>query len=281
VDENEISRILLPLNPSQNLDNAQEYTLWLAEVLRAQIIPLYVVPIPEDVVGMGEVTEVATVDEALKSIGANKLRSFHRKAGEVQHDPGILRRGSFVETILEVAKEEKVSLIVLPGFSSRLSRALLGSEIERIVEFSTASVLVLREKHSVPRKGQRLLIPLSGRIPRINACEQVMELASKLGLSVTFSAVSNRAEEAETLLQTVKCDWLQELPECDIDIDIDVHRAGWALDGQSKLALYDTADRDVALVVLPRVRKGAAGDTSTNLLQLFINQSTAPVLILQ
>jgi len=275
-----LKRILLPLNPSQNLENAQEYALWLAEVLRAQIVPLYVVPGPEDVVGMGEVTEVAAVDEALKSIGASKLRSFDRKAGEIQHEAGILRRGNLVETILEVAAEEDISLIILPGFSSRLSRTLLGSEVERIVEFSTASVLVLREEHQVPQEGQRLLVPFSGRVPLINACQEILDLACTLRLSVTFVAVSRDTSETARLLETVRDDWYCEVPECDVEIGIEVRRAHWQLGSQRKLTSYGIDSSDVGLVVLPRVERGETGDTAADLLHLFLVQTRVPVLIL-
>lgn len=280
MDIEEISKILLPLNPSQNLDNAQEYTLWLAEVLEAKIIPLYVVPDPQKTVGMTEVTEIGAVDEALKSIGENKLRTFGRETGEVQHDSGILKRGDLVDTILEVANEEEVSLIVLSGFSSRFSRTLLGSEVERIVEYSEASVLVLREEHSVPRSGQRLLVPFSGTTPQINACRRIVQLAEKFQLSVSFVAVSHDTDETQDVLGEVRRDWYCEIPECcEVDIAIDVRQAKWPL-GQRKLSAYGIEEESVAMVVLPRIYKGERGDTSTDLLQLFVNQSVAPVLII-
>lgn len=272
-----VQRILLPLNPSQNLEVVQEYTLKLAQTFSAEIVPLYVVPVPEDTLGMGEVMESGAVSEALRTIGQNKLKLFERQLGDARCKPGVIRQGRLIDEVLAAAEEEQADLIVLGGFSTPLTRTLVGSDVERIIEYTKASVLVVRGEAELPRPGQSILIPCSGVSPLIKVGDEFWEIAERLHLKIRLECIAGDPDEAGQYLEEIRSSWRDSHQQ--VEVEVDVTPASW-FKHNNQVSSYKLDD--VALVVMPRFDKGATtADTRTPIMSEFVKHSTVPVLILQ
>ncbi len=268
-----MEKILLPLN-AQNWEAVKEFAVDLAKKTRAKIVPLYVVPTSDESSGMGEVIETETVDSALRSLGASQLQSFGEEVGEELREMGIVKRGPLADAVTEAAREAEVDAIVLGNFSTKLSRAVAGSEAERIIDLTDKSVFIVRGEATFPQPGQKMMVPVAAQDKEVSAFEQVEELARTFDLQIKMMSISKLPEETEEALQK-----LQDKSDRE-GTEYEVVPASWR-EGEGRLGSYRMQEADVGLVVLSWIRKGKAGDTKASIFRKFVTTSPIPVLIIQ
>lgn len=113
-----------------------------------------------------------------------------------------LLEGSVAETILEAATNIQADLIVMSSHGySGLSRWLLSSVAERVLHSASCPVLIIRS----PEPPRHVLIPLDGSALSERALEPGVELAARLGGTVTLlravpmleTSLFERAEKIE------------------------------------------------------------------------------------
>ena len=140
-----MKKILIPTDGSDYSMRAAEYGLSVAKLLGAEVVALYVV----DTVVLDQVAKIAEregLERDLKSDGERYLRYVVGVAErEGVKTSSLLAKGRPYEQIVHLAKGLKVDLIVMGTYGRRgAERILLGSEAERVIEYASCPVLVIR-----------------------------------------------------------------------------------------------------------------------------------------
>lgn len=141
----DVRRILIPTDGSDYSVHAAEYGVSVAKLLGAEVTVVYVI----DTVVLDQVsklTEREVVERELKGDGERYLRYI---VGVAQNEgvkaSSILAKGRPFEQIVHLAKGLKMDLIVMGTYGHRgAERILIGSVAERVIEYASCPVLVVR-----------------------------------------------------------------------------------------------------------------------------------------
>ena len=143
-----LKRILVPIDFSDCSKKALQYAKPFAEQFHAEIVLLHVSSVNYMVAeGFGGVD--------LPTLRADLIADAEKQLGEIakvieSKDAAatlIVREGRAASEIVELAKEEKIDLIVMAthGYSS-IKHVLLGSVTENVVRHAPCPVLAVRER---------------------------------------------------------------------------------------------------------------------------------------
>ena len=141
----DVRRILIPTDGSDYSVHAAEYGVSVAKLLGAEVTVVYVI----DTVVLDQVsklTEREVVERELKGDGERYLRYI---VGVAQNEgvkaSSMLAKGRPFEQIVHLAKGLKMDLIVMGTYGHRgAERILIGSVAERVIEYASCPVLVVR-----------------------------------------------------------------------------------------------------------------------------------------
>ncbi len=140
-----VKKILIPTDGSDYSVRAAEYGINLAKMLGAEIMVVYVI----DTVVLDQVvkaTQREDVDRELKQDGqryAEYIVGLAEKAGVKA--TSFLSRGRPFEQIVHIARGFGIDLIVMGTYGRRgAERILIGSVAERVIEYSSCPVLVVK-----------------------------------------------------------------------------------------------------------------------------------------
>lgn len=140
-----IKKILIPTDGSDCSLRAAELGVHLAKVFRAEILAIYVIDtvILEEI---AKVTEKEVAERELKEKGERYLNYITKLAEkEGLKAEAILAKGEPHDQIVRYAKSLGVSLIVMGTYGRRgAERILIGSVAERVIEYASCPVLVVR-----------------------------------------------------------------------------------------------------------------------------------------
>lgn len=141
-EKRQISKILVPVDGSENAKEALQHAVLLAKKTDAKIILLYV-----QESGLFKLKPKVT-----KEIGARILSAAADQAEGIKLEKK-LESGDPAKTIAETAKKEECDLIVMGsrGFGA-IGRFLLGSVSDHVIHYSDRSVLLI---HLPPKKHVR------------------------------------------------------------------------------------------------------------------------------
>ncbi len=140
-----VRSILIPIDGSDYSLRAAEYGVSAAKLLGAEITVLYVI----DTVVLDQMAKVTEQTDAERELKGDGERYLHYVVG-VAEKSGVKARsllavGRPFEQIVHLAKGLHVDLIVMGSFGRRgADRILLGSVAERVIEYSTCPVLVVK-----------------------------------------------------------------------------------------------------------------------------------------
>jgi nucleotide-binding universal stress UspA family protein len=138
-------KILIPTDGSDYSLRAAEYGIGLAKMLEAEVTTVYVIdPVALD--KLAKATEREDVERELKANGQRYMhyvRSLAEKSGV--KTASLLAKGRPFEQIVHLAKSLGIDLIVMGTYGRRgAERILIGSVAERVIEYSTCPVLVVK-----------------------------------------------------------------------------------------------------------------------------------------
>ena len=137
-------KILVPTDGSEFAPKAEKHALFLAKTTGVDI---YALSVTENnfVNGLPLDDEVYQLNQLLKQRSEDNIKEFEEMdetSGIKFH--GIIREGSPAKTILEVAKEEDIDLIVIGSSGkSGFDRFIMGSVAEKVVNAAKCAVLVI------------------------------------------------------------------------------------------------------------------------------------------
>ena len=136
-------KILVPTDGSEFAKKAQLQAIYLAKATGAEIIALSVSE-NHFINGISLNDEVEQLNEILKDRCEQDLKQFEdMNDGEVKISP-VIREGSPAKSILDVASEEDVDLIVIGSSgNSGFDRFILGSVSEKVVHTAKCPVLIV------------------------------------------------------------------------------------------------------------------------------------------
>jgi nucleotide-binding universal stress UspA family protein len=140
-----IKKILIPTDGSDYSIRAAEYGLSIAKMLGAEVMVVYVL---DTIVldQIAKVTERENVDRELKQDGQryiNYVLTLAEKQGIKA--ASLLVKGKPFEQILYIAKSLSMDLIVMGTYGRRgAERILVGSVAERVIEYATCPVMVVK-----------------------------------------------------------------------------------------------------------------------------------------
>lgn len=146
---NRQTKLLVPVDFSEASLEAMDMAVTLAMKNDAEVLLLAVVE-PQSGAGSQTFLDRPKVEEELKRLFDSRLEARTEAAESFFQDVSIfVREGKPAETILEIAKEEGVQMIVM-GTHGRegLARAVLGSVTEEVVRRAACPVLTLRARAS-------------------------------------------------------------------------------------------------------------------------------------
>lgn len=138
--------MLLAYDGSEPSKKALQFTKELAKKLGSEVIVLYVIDIEKlaEMLGELEVNEVTNLEKKANSLVEEAVKELQ---GAGVRARGTIRKGPPPEAIVEAAKEEGCSMIVVGSHGWRgFKRLLLGSVSEKVVRISDVPVLVVKGK---------------------------------------------------------------------------------------------------------------------------------------
>ncbi len=140
-----IRKILLPTDGSDYSMRAAEYAVSVAKMVGGEITAVFVI----DTVVLDQIsrlTERESAERDLKNDGERYLRYIVNIAQkEGIKATSLIAKGRPFEQILHLAKGLKADLIVMGTYGRRgAERILIGSVAERVIEYATCPVLVVK-----------------------------------------------------------------------------------------------------------------------------------------
>ena len=139
--------LLVPVDFSENAQQALEYAIRLASKLEARLTLLHVIQaLPLGGGDMG-VTVPYTYLEVLEAEIARRMQACLERVTAVGLEgESIIVKGVPFQEILETAKTQQVDLIVMGTYGrTGLQHVLLGSVAEKVVRLAPCPVLVVRQ----------------------------------------------------------------------------------------------------------------------------------------
>ncbi|MBE6511361.1 MAG: universal stress protein [Methanobrevibacter sp.] len=136
-------KILVPTDGSEFAKKAQLQAIYLAKATGAEIIALSVSE-NHFISGISLNDEVEQLNELLKDRCEEDLKQFEDMNDEEVKISPVIREGSPAKSILDVASEEDVDLIVIGSSGkSGFDRFILGSVSEKVVHTAKCPVLIV------------------------------------------------------------------------------------------------------------------------------------------
>ncbi len=140
-----VKKILIPIDGSDYSMRAAEYGVNVAKMLKAEITVVYVI----DLVALDQIARASEKDNVETELKQDGERFLKYVQGVAQKEGVkaslLLAKGRPFEQIVHLAKGLKMELIVMGTYGRRgAERILLGSVAERVIEYATCPVLVVR-----------------------------------------------------------------------------------------------------------------------------------------
>ncbi len=138
------SRILIAVDGSERASHVLDVGLELARSSSSEVVVLRCVGLPTDVGHefLGRTPEELEAD--LVEAASKATEALLRAAGAEGAVRVRIEVGIATPTILRVAEEEDVGLLVLGAHGYRWAERVLGTTVSRVVDRSSRSVLVVR-----------------------------------------------------------------------------------------------------------------------------------------
>jgi nucleotide-binding universal stress UspA family protein len=272
-------RILLVLDPARDLEAAKQYTLNMIRKWGSSVVGLY--PVFEEAAPFK-----ASQGEGIKPhkfVGKEVTKEFEADLRK-ECDPDVecttvVEEGPYEVTIPAVAARENVDLVVLGSFHSKTGRRVVGSDIERIIEYCPCSVLIVRTSTKPPEPGSLLAFAHdSAQIPPM-AVHWVVKFSQEVGTRV-HPVVGVPPRDLEEGKRTAN-GFVSELIANGLDTDPpQVVTSRWIL-GPHGVVHRAVAGLHPALAVVSRLHEVEKGNATHWLVHEFVADTPCPTLIIK
>lgn len=279
VEANVFKRILVVIDPARHLEPAMDYVIQMVQRWNSSVVALYTAfeeAAPFKPTYSGSV-------EPSKFVGKNAVKEFKKRLKEeVGADVDfttIIEEGPYEVIVPTVAAQEEVDLVVLGSFHDKMLRAIVGSDTERMIEYSPCSVLVVRNPSKLPSKDS--VIVFAHDSPKVSefSLRQLAHLARDLDSNIQpvfgfppRGLVEGRAM-AEELREALAKEGVYTSPP-------QVLTSRWIL-GPHGVVHRAVSGMMPAMVVLTRCHTETACMVTHWLVHEFVKDTPSPMLILK
>jgi nucleotide-binding universal stress UspA family protein len=140
-----VKKILIATDGSDYSMRAAEYGISLARLLGAEVMVVYVI----DTVVLDQIAKVTERDRIERELKVDGERYARYIVGLAEKQglkaASLVAKGRPFEQIIHLAKGLKIDLIVMGTYGRRSTeRILIGSVVERVIEYASCPVLVVR-----------------------------------------------------------------------------------------------------------------------------------------
>ena len=136
-------KILVPTDGSEFAKKAQQHALFLANVTGAEIVAVSVTE-NNFVSGLPLDDEVHQLNQILNERSEENLKEFDKLNENDLKITHVIKEGSPAKSILEVAKDEDIDLIVMGSSGkSGFDRFIMGSVADKVVNSAKCAVLII------------------------------------------------------------------------------------------------------------------------------------------
>jgi nucleotide-binding universal stress UspA family protein len=140
-----VKKILIATDGSDYSMRAAEYGISLARLLGAEVMVVYVI----DTVVLDQIAKVTERDSMELELKVDGERYARYIVGLTEKQglkaASLVAKGRPFEQIIHLAKGLKIDLIVMGTYGRRSTeRILIGSVVERVIEYASCPVLVVR-----------------------------------------------------------------------------------------------------------------------------------------
>ncbi len=272
-------RILLVLDPARDLKAAKQYTLNMVRKWNVSVVGLY--PVFEEAAPFKAAQGEGK--KPLKFVGKEVAKDFEAElvqaCGENCQVSTVIEEGPIEVTVPAVAVRENVDLVVLGSFHGSMGRTLVGSDIERIIEYCPCSVLIVRSRKTPPEPGNLIAFAHdSAEIPPM-AVHWVVKFSQEIGTKVqpVIGVPTRDLEEGNRMANS----FVAELVSNGLDTEPpQVLTSRWIL-GPHAVVHRAVAGLHPALAVLSRFLDVEKGNASHWLVHEFVADTPCPTLILK
>lgn len=278
-----INKILVPTDFSELSLDALHYAAALCKQSDAEILLLHVIEPSEQ---FNQLNDKLNIREALQESVNKKLVEIKEKNIDL-HNIEIkakLAEGKIYEQIEEIRAQENADMIVMGTHGAsgigNLQKFILGSNAYRVVHFSTAPVVVVRNaKESVDFK--KVVLPLDTTKETTQKVKEAIKFAKAFGSEIHLISVSSFFEEFTHNLKEMK-DKLEEVAT-EIDkagIEVKIKMIRHDNIANSVLDYAEKVDADLVLIMV-RAEKRKNDITIGSSARKIITDSKVPVMTLR
>jgi nucleotide-binding universal stress UspA family protein len=145
LDFGNIKKILIPTDGSDYSLRAAEYGISVAKILGAQVMVVYVI----DTVVLDQIAKVNERENVERELKQDGEKYIHYVLGLAEKQgvkaASLLAKGRPFEQVVHLAKGLGMDLIVMGTYGRRgAERILIGSVAERVIEYASCPVLVVK-----------------------------------------------------------------------------------------------------------------------------------------
>jgi nucleotide-binding universal stress UspA family protein len=145
LDFSNIKKILIPIDGSDYSIRAAEFGISAAKMLGAQIMVVYVI----DTVVLEQIAKVTERENTEQEIKQDGEGYIHYVLGLAEKQgvkaTSLLAKGRPFEQVVQLAKGLGIDMIVMGTYGRRgAERILIGSVAERVIEYASCPVLVVK-----------------------------------------------------------------------------------------------------------------------------------------
>ncbi len=135
----------MPTDGSDYSIRAAEYGISIAKMLGAEVIVVYVI----DTIVLSQLDKEAEIEIAEQELKQDGERYINYVIGVARaanvKTTSLIAKGRPFEQIVHLAKDLEADLIVMGTYGRRgAERILIGSVVERVIEYSSCPVLVVK-----------------------------------------------------------------------------------------------------------------------------------------
>ncbi len=272
-------RILLVLDPARDLEAAKQYALNMVKRWNPSVVGLY--PVFEEAAPF-KASQAEGV-QPQRFVGKNVVAEFEETLKQ-ECDPSmdcttVVEEGPYELTIPTVAAREEADLVILGSFHSKTGRTLVGSDIERIIEYCPCSVLVVRTRKTPPDPGSLLAFAHdSSQIPPM-AVHWVVRFSQEIS-TIVQPVIGVPPKELEEGNRTANA-FVSELVTSGVETEPpQVLTSRWIL-GPHGVVHRAVAGLHPALAVLSRFQDVVSGNATHWLVHEFVQDTPCPTLFLK
>lgn len=140
-----IKKILIPTDGSDYSIRAAELGISMAKMLGAQVMIVYVI----DTVVLDQIAKVSQREDVERELKQDGERYIHYVLGLAEKQgvkaASLIAKGRPFEQVVNLAKGLGMDLIVMGTYGRRgAERILIGSVAERVIEYASCPVLVVK-----------------------------------------------------------------------------------------------------------------------------------------